>query len=59
MLLALDAAAKSTIGLAVVFFVAFPLLVHAIIGYIAAQVVGEHRANNAYASGDEIGESHG
>ena len=58
MLLALDAATKSTIGLVAVFFVFFPLLVHAIIGVIAAQVIGEKRENSEYAHGD-LGESQG
>jgi hypothetical protein len=38
----------ATLGIAGVFFVAFPLLVHGIIGAIAAQVVGERKANLEY-----------
>ncbi len=39
-----------TIGLAAVFFVAMPLLLHGLIGLIAAQVMGEKRANDEYTS---------
>ena len=50
----------STIGLVGVFFVAFPLLVHALVGLIAAQVLGERRANQQYAHGeDELDASRG
>lgn len=38
-----------SIGLIAVFFVAFPLLLHGILGFIAAQVMGEKRANDEYA----------
>ena len=58
MLVALDAATKSTIGLVAVFFVFFPLLVHAIVGVIAAQVIGERRENQDLAHGN-VGESQG
>ena len=48
-----------TAGLVGVFFVAFPLLVHALVGYIAAQVIGEHRDNQSYANGEDVGSSQG
>jgi hypothetical protein len=38
----------STIGLVAVFFVVFPLLVHVLIGFTIAQVLGERRENLAY-----------
>ena len=41
-----------TIGIVGVFFVAFPLLVHGIVGFIAAQVIGERQENQAYARGE-------
>lgn len=37
-----------TLGIVLVFFVAFPLLVHGMLGFIAAQVVGEKRENQEY-----------
>ncbi len=43
---------RDTIGLVGVFFVAFPLLVHALVGYIVAQVIGERRENQAFARGE-------
>ena len=53
-----DAALKSTIGLAAVFFVAFPILVQGLIAYAVAQALGERRENLAYARG-EVGPSQG
>ena len=41
-----------TAGIVGVFFVAFPLLVHGIVGYIAAQVLGERQQNQAYSRGE-------
>lgn len=38
-----------SLGLAIVFFVAFPLLLHGILGFIAVQVMGEKRENDEYA----------
>lgn len=46
-------ATKSTIGLVVVFFVAFPALAHVLIGVAVAQVMGEKAANEAYREGRE------
>jgi hypothetical protein len=50
---------QDTIGLVGVFFVAFPLLVHALVGLIAAQVLGEKRENEQYANGEELDPSRG
>ena len=49
----------ATIGLVGVFFVAFPLLVHGLVVFIIAQVVGEKRQNDAIASGEDVGPSQG
>jgi Na+-transporting methylmalonyl-CoA/oxaloacetate decarboxylase gamma subunit len=38
-----------TLGIGLVFFVAFPLLVHGLLGFVAAQVIGEKRENEEYA----------
>jgi hypothetical protein len=38
----------ATIGLLAIFVGLFPVLVHVIVGYIAAQVAAEHRENEAY-----------
>jgi hypothetical protein len=38
----------ATLGLAGVFFVAFPLLVNGLIGFAVAQGLGEKAANDAY-----------
>lgn len=38
-----------TLGIVLVFFVAFPLLVHGLLAVIAAQVIGEKRENEEYA----------
>jgi hypothetical protein len=46
-----------TLGIAGVFFIAFPLLVHGIVGYIAAQIMGERQQNQAYARGEDSGSS--
>jgi len=46
---------RDTLGLVIVFFVAFPLLVHALLGFVAAQVLGEKRENQAYAHGEDAG----
>ncbi len=46
-----------TLGIAGVFFVAFPLLVHGIVGYIAAQIMGERQQNQAYARGEDTSSS--
>jgi len=51
-LLASSPAWEATLGIVGVFFVAFPLLVNGIIGFIAAQVLGERAQNQAYARGD-------
>ncbi|MCW2997349.1 MAG: hypothetical protein JWN65_898 [Solirubrobacterales bacterium] len=41
-------ATKSTLGLVIVFFVAFPALAHVLIGVAVAQVIGERKANERY-----------
>ena len=46
---------RDTLGLVGVFFIAFPLLVHALLGLIAGQVLGEKRENQAYAHGEDSG----
>ena len=38
-----------TLGIVLVFFVAFPLLAHGLIGFAAAQAIGEKRDNEEYA----------
>ena len=38
----------ATIGLVGVFFIAFPLLVHGLIVFIIAQVIGEKRQNDSF-----------
>ncbi len=38
-----------TLGIVLVFFVAFPLLAHGLIGFAIAQVIGEKRENEEYA----------
>lgn len=47
-ILALSTAAKYTIGLVVVFFVAFPLLAHGLIAFAAAQVASEREENRRF-----------
>jgi hypothetical protein len=42
---------KATFGLVVVFFVAFPLLAHGLIGFAVAQALGERRENLEYLEG--------
>jgi hypothetical protein len=53
--LALSASVDATLGLVIVFFVAFPLLVNGLIAYAAAQVAGERSQNQAYARGEDTG----
>ncbi len=48
-----------TLGIALVFFVGFPLLVNVLIAYIIAQVLGERAENQAYARGASVGDSSG
>jgi hypothetical protein len=45
---AMSVAWQMTLGLVGVFFVFFPLVVNVMIGFIAAQVMGERRANTEY-----------
>lgn len=54
MFLALTAT-KSTIGLAVTFFVVFPILAQGLIGFAIAQVMGERQQNAEYRSGHSDG----
>lgn len=44
-------ATKATLGLVIVFFVAFPALAHVLIGVAVAQVLGEKEANERYRHG--------
>jgi hypothetical protein len=44
---------KATFGLVVVFFVIFPLLLHGLIGFAAAQSAGEHAENLEHLEGGE------
>jgi hypothetical protein len=44
---------KATFGLVVVFFVVFPLLAHGLIGFAAAQAMGERQENLEYLEGRE------
>lgn len=39
---------RATFGLVVVFFVVFPALLHGLIGFAAAQALGEKRENEEY-----------
>ncbi len=50
---------RDTLGIVGVFFIAFPLLVHGIVGYIAAQIMGELQANQRYAQGEDTGSMQG
>lgn len=50
MMLAMDAT-SATLGLVIVFFVAFPALAHVLIGFAVAQAMGEKQENDAYAQG--------
>jgi phage shock protein PspC (stress-responsive transcriptional regulator) len=59
MLLASSPSWEATLGLVGVFFVAFPLLVNGLVVYIIAQVLGERAENQAYARGEDVGESQG
>lgn len=54
-ILALSQAAKYTIGLGVVFFVAFPALAHGLIGFAAAQIASEREENRRYREGLDEG----
>ena len=49
MVLALSAF-SATIGLVVVFFVAFPVLVQGLLAFIVAQAIGERAENQEYAA---------
>lgn len=51
LVLAAMTAWKATFGLVVVFFVGFPLLLHGLIGFAAAQSIGEHRENEEFLAG--------
>jgi hypothetical protein len=42
---------KATFGLVIVFFVAFPLLAHGLIGFAIAQALGEREENLEYLEG--------
>jgi hypothetical protein len=44
---------QATFGLVIVFFVAFPLLAHGLIGFAVAQSLGEHQENLEYLEGRE------
>ena len=51
--LASAASWEATLGLVGVFFVLFPLLAHALIGFAVAQVLGERAENQKYEHGDQ------
>jgi hypothetical protein len=42
---------KATFGLVIVFFVAFPLLAHGLIGFAVAQSLGEREEHLEYLEG--------
>jgi hypothetical protein len=44
-------ATRATLGLVIVFFVVFPLLLHGLIGFAAAQSLGEREDNREYLDG--------
>jgi hypothetical protein len=50
---------RDTIGIAIVFFVAFPILVQGLIAYAVAQAFGERRENLAHQRGEDVGPSQG
>ncbi len=45
---------RDTLGIVGVFFIAFPLLVHGLVGFIVAQVLGERQENQAYSRGEDV-----
>jgi Sec-independent protein secretion pathway component TatC len=45
---AVSDALLATLGIAGVFFVVFPLIVHGMLAFAAAQIMGERRANLEY-----------
>lgn len=58
-MLAVSPAWEATLGIAGVFFVAFPILVNGLIALIIAQVLGERAENQAFARGEPVGRSQG
>jgi hypothetical protein len=46
-------ALRATLGLAIVFFVVFPLLLHGLIGFAVAQSLAEREDNLEYLEGRE------
>lgn len=50
---------QDTLGLVIVFFVAFPILVQGLIAYAVAQALGERQENLAHARGEDVGPSRG
>jgi hypothetical protein len=42
---------SATVGIILIFGVLFPVLVQGLLGFIAAQVMGEKRQNEAYRTG--------
>jgi hypothetical protein len=46
-------ALRATLGLVIVFFVVFPLLLHGLIGFAVAQSLGEREENLEYLEGRE------
>ena len=50
---------QDTIGLVAVFFIFFPLLLHGLLGIVAAGVLGERRQNQKLVNGEDIGPSRG
>jgi hypothetical protein len=49
--LALSLAWKNTLGLGIVFFVAFPALAHGLLVYAGAQIASEREQNRRYREG--------
>ncbi len=50
---------RDTLGIVLVFFVGFPILVNVLIAYIIAQILGERAENQAHARGVTVGDSRG
>ena len=50
---------EATLGLVGVFFIFFPLLVHGLVVFIIAQVLGERRENHTLAHGESVDPSQG
>ena len=48
-----------SLGLVFTFFILMPLLLHGLIGFAVAQVLGERQENRKYQRGEDAGPSQG